>query len=87
MPRERYVNLVLRNCYGFVKVKVALRGSELCVMLSLGKGMVKIGLSKDWVKPVCPRRLSPPDPHEDQFLNIKLTKELGAGAGIYNFLT
>ena len=23
-------------------------------MLSLGKGMVKIGLSKDWVKSVCP---------------------------------
>jgi hypothetical protein len=31
-----------------------LRGSELCVMLNLGKGMVKIGLSKDLVKPVCP---------------------------------
>ena len=54
MPRERYVNLVLRDCYGFVKVKVVLRGSELSVMLSLGKGLVKIGLSKDLVKPVCP---------------------------------
>lgn len=54
MPRERYVNLVLRDCYGFVKIKVVLRGSELSVMLSLGKGMVKIGLSKDLVKSVCP---------------------------------
>ena len=54
MPRKRYVNLVLRNCYGLVKVKVVLRGSELSVMLSLGKEKVKIGLSKNLVKPVCP---------------------------------
>ena len=37
---------MLRNCYGFVKVKVMLKGSELCVMLSLGKGMVKIELNQ-----------------------------------------
>ena len=43
-----------------------LRGSELCVMLSLGKGMVKIALSKNCVnqtdsglgKPVCPQELA-----------------------------
>ena len=58
---------MLRNCYGLVKVKVVLRGSELCVMLSLGKGMVKIGLNKDLVKLVChlcpDPVLSTPVPH------------------------
>lgn len=72
--------MALRDCYGFVKVKVVLRGSELCVMLSLGKETVKIGLSKDLVKPVCPSSQTQPPHAARQPLNINLTQELGAGS-------
>ena len=78
----RYPNGVVEVGYGLVKVKIVLRGSELCVMLRLGKGVVKIRLSKDLVKSIFLRRPSPVYPlcRVSIPLNIKLTQELGAGS-------
>lgn len=60
---------MLRLC----KVKEMLRNRRVCVMLSLGKGMVKIVLSKFCVKQnfhTCKDRLSFGKPNS---LNINLT--------------